>query len=380
MSHEYLRPACNTHTRASSSLETVRLVVTLLAATAIASPAFASTAVLQKPGAAATASATTKPVKGLLYMPDEAVITVDGKRSTAGALKRQIDADLAQKAGPPKTVSGGTRQPAQNQALRGAVIRSTTANVPLDRATAINVSQTNSAIDLKCNDKGPPAIAEVEGHLKPGGKTSIWGRCFGELSGRVEMIGQFPNGKIVVPFTKWSMTSVEIEMPASIRGAADHAVAVTLITADGKVSLAKQAQFVAARERIEVSDRLWNPSAGFELSSTVETLNTDTGVKRNNPAQTGQIARSLRVNPQCALDNMEATVLAGNVTRFQGWEAGPANEASVTIDWVGTCINTTTTTNYHYVAAIGGSITISSACKVAFATRAWAYCPVGIAP
>jgi hypothetical protein len=249
--------------------------------------------------------------------------------------------------------------------------------------TAVAKANTNTSAALKdliCADNGPPRIIEVVGRLKPGGKFSVWGRCFGARPGRVELIGQFPGGKLIVPFTGWDMTSVDLEMPATIRGAGDHVVAVTVVSADGRPTPALQANFVAARERIEVPDRLWSPNAGFELASTVETLKTDTGAMSDNPAQAGHVAKSLRVNPQCTLDNMDATVLSGDVSQIRGWEQGRANETSVTIDWVGTCVNTTTT-HYHYVIVQrGDDISVSSACRVAFQARAWAYCPVGVAP
>ena len=78
---------------------------------------------------------------------------------------------------------------------------------------------------------------------------------------------------------------------------------------------------------------------------------------------------------------MDAIVHAGAVTRINGWEQGPANEASVSIDWVGVCTNVRATTDYNYLIVEGTrEITIKSACRVAFEARAWAYCPAGIAP
>ena len=177
------------------------------------------------------------------------------------------------------------------------------------------------------------------------------------------------------------MTGVDVEMPATIRGAGDHAVAVTIVTAEGRATPAMQAKFVAARERIAVPDRLWAPSAGFELASTVETVNTATHVNGVNSAASGQVSKSLRVNPQCALDEMDATVLSGGIKQISGWDQGPANEAAVTILWEGTCVNTHSVTSYNYgIFQVGDDFAISSACRVAFQARAWAYCPVGVAP
>jgi hypothetical protein len=369
-------------------------------------------------GPTASRNGAAKSARKLFDMEDRAIIIVSGRQTTAGDLKRALNAEIASKAGPPRTVKGGARRldlvalnvarnttsvapPAQTTVAARADTRAAKLalapsalstysqstnpagpNYSAEVTAAVNKSSTSAVLkDILCADKGPPKISEVVGRLKPGSKFSVWGRCFGVRPGRVEIIGQFPGGKLTVPFTAWDMSGVDLEMPANIRGASDHAVAVTIITADGKTTPAMQASFVAARERIEVPDRLWSPAAGFELASTVETLNTANGTSSVNPAASGQIAKSLRVNPQCALDNMDAMVLSGSVSQIRGWELGPANEATVTIDWIGTCIRSTTTTSYHYVIAqVGDDISVSSACRVAFQARAWAYCPVGVAP
>jgi hypothetical protein len=365
----------------------------------------------------AKVSAARSPNK-LFDMEDRAIIIVGGKQTTAGAVKQAINAEITRLAGPPKTVKGGARkldlgvvnvassakrlEPAPPRTM-GGPMKSGGAKFTAD-STAASISPSSwqaartlpstalkdavssrsgakSIADGKCLDNGPPIISEVQGRLKPGTKVTVWGRCFGDRPGRVEIIGQFPGGKLTPAFTAWDMTGIEIEIPAHIRGAMDHAVAVTIVTAGGHTTPAMQAQFVAARERVEVPDRLWSPSAGFELSATVETLNTATGALRNNDARAGQVSKSLRVHPQCGLDTMDAIVLSGGIRAIRGWELGPPNEAAVTIDWEGTCTGSKTTTSYNYVLPqVSDDVSISSACRVAFQARAWAYCPVGVAP
>ena len=77
---------------------------------------------------------------------------------------------------------------------------------------------------------------------------------------------------------------------------------------------------------------------------------------------------------------MDAVVISGGIRQIRGWEDGPANEAAVTIDWVGTCVNTKSTSSYNYMLVEGSDVITKSACRVAFQARAWAYCPAGIAP
>ena len=161
-------------------------------------------------------------------------------------------------------------------------------------------------------------------------------------------------------------------------------MAVTVVTADGKTSPAMQAQFAAARERVEVPERLWSPGASFELAatgdSTIGSNDLFASPGSANKASSGQTAKTLRVNPQCRLDNMDAIILSGGISQIRGWELGPPNEASVTIDWVGTCIDTTTITNTNYIIATDTSRSTTKACRVSFQVLGWAYCPVGIVP
>lgn len=363
----------------------------------------------------------------LFELADSTPITVDGTASTAGQFKRSLMARIAAKAGPPKTVRStsrqfggdladavatarplvaGNAQTVHSGGLQGVVPKpdlakwghnasEMTANKATSQATSqaarlpgssrlsasAKIGAGQTIADLTCADKGPPTINEVQGRLKPGGKATLWGRCFGDRTGRVEVIGQFPGGKLSVAFTAWDQNGIDLDVPATVRGAVDHSVAVTVVTADGKRSPAMQAKFVAAREQVEVPQRLWSPGASFELAATTDANALPFGGKpAANPAATGRLVRNLRINPQCALDTMSADVLAGGVTEIRGWDQGPPNEAAVTLDWVGTCIDTTTTVTTDYVVTQSRSVSVKTACRVALQPRAWAYCPVGIAP
>jgi hypothetical protein len=354
-------------------------------------------------------TSATKIPNNLFDVEDRAIIIVGGKQSTAGEVKKSLNAEIAKKAGPPKTIKGGARaldlvalnvtksainSPApprtmerptppgkQRPPISQTTSTSTSAQAAISSGSALGVPASrgaevfNSVSALRCLDKGPPLIDEVEKKLKPGTRVMIWGRCLGDRPGRVEIIGQFPGGKLAPAFTSWEMTGIEIEIPANVRGAADHAVAISVVTAEGKTTPAKLAQFVAARERIDVPERLWSPTAKFELSATG-------GAAATNAAYSGQLSRTLRVNPQCALYDMDAVVLSGAITQIRGWDApGPLNEASVSIDWAGTCTETKTISGNDYVVFQGAiSVSFDSACRVAFQTQASAYCPVGIAP
>lgn len=356
-------------------------------------------------------TSATKIPKNLFDIEDRAIIIVGGKQSTAGELKKSLLAEIAKKAGSAKTIKGGARTldlDALN-VMKGAInspapprvmdrpsatgkpkppisqtaSASTSAQAAIGAGSALAVPATrgrdeiNSVSALRCLDKGPPLIDEVEKRLKPGTRVMVWGRCLGDRPGRVEIIGQFPGGKLTPAFISWEMTGVEIEIPANVRGATDHAVAVSIITVDGKTTPARQAQFVASRERVDVPERLWSPAARFEFAAA-----TEEGIGKN-PAHEGyQLSKTLRINPQCALYDMNVIVLSGEVTEIRGWDApGPANEASVLINWRGTCTQRTTISQNDYVLFEGAaSRAVESACRVAFQTQASAYCPAGIVP
>jgi hypothetical protein len=352
-------------------------------------------------GALASKSNVSKAARNLFDMEDRAIIIVSGKQTTAGELKRKLHAEIAAKNGPPKTVKGGPRKldlAALNVATStknaGSVAHAAVAKARLTpqapvllanqsltqvhqsaktTAGGLTIDKAGSYSSQKCLDKGPPAISEIRGSLKVGGQVEVWGRCFGDRPGRVEIIGQFPGGKLQAVFAAWDSGAVTIAIPGNVSGATDHAVAVSVVTAEGKVSPAMQAKFVAARARVEVPNRLWSPDNRLVRAETSE-------VPAPNPAQAGVLPRSLRVNPQCALDDMEVSVSLGRVGQIRGWDAGAPNEAAVSIDWTGSC--TTTTTWKVYDSAFVGDdiVSMSSACRVAFEVRAWAYCPVGIAP
>ena len=358
---------------------------------------------------AATSAPTRRAAKGLFSLDDQAIIIVGGKSTTAGAVKRALEADIAAKAGPPKTVKGGARKldlalmPESGAGPRpdppvfpggiGAHLPKT-ASATVAKTSALQGAQTvkpgvtqavagnKSAVSLtalRCPDKGAPKIAESPAALKPGALVALVGECFGERLGRIELIGQFPSGRLALAARSWDNNTIEMAIPP-VRGAPDHIVAVTVITAEGKASAAVRARFIATRERVEVPDRLWSPTPAFELAATAETSRL-VDPDESNEAFAGHTEKFVHVQPQCALDTMDAVVHSGAIRQIRGWEQGPPNEASVTIDWAGACADTRVTTSHYYVISDGAQdIAIRSACRVAFEARAWAYCPAGIAP
>jgi len=361
-------------------------------------------------GSVATQRKPTHSFKSFFEMEDRAIIIVSGRQTTVGEQKRKLDAEITAKSGAPKTVRGSARKidlaalnATSPATARAGIAQSKTASIarvaqapalltnqsltqtqPSAKTTiaGMRVDKAGSYSAQKCLDKGPPVISEVRGTLKVGGQVDVWGRCFGDRAGRVEIIGQFPGGKLQAVFAAWDAGAVTIAIPGNVSGATDHTVAVSVVTAEGKVSPAVQAKFVAARARVEVPERLWSPSGRFELAANEESP-TSGGSTRgslgSNRAHAGATPMSVRVNPQCALDDVVTSSVYGSVTDIKGWELGPPYEASVTIAWQGTC-SSFVVSRTENLSLLGPEETASSSCRVAFQARAWAYCPVGINP
>ena len=325
----------------------------------------------------------------LLGMDDRAIIIVSGKQTTAGDLKREVKADLARLAGPPKTVKGGARkldfaQPTPQNTMQHSPGGGKKSSLSAKSENLVSLpgkdtsrlkadAQHVSISEMRCpnNGKGPPKISEVQGKLIPGKRVTIWGECFGDRTGRVEIIGQFSGGKLNPAFVSWDQNSIELEIPANIRGAADHAVALTVVTADDKTSAAMQAQFVAARERIEVPASQWAPNGAVDITDVTNSGgNIFSGFTAVGIGGGLKAKFNLRLNPQCALDNLEVSTTAGRVSSVSGFENGPPNEAAIDVNFSPTC----TTKTFNYV--VGSDST--TWCHIAYQLHTWAYCPAGL--
>lgn len=342
------------------------------------------TAIVPKVGA--SQSVTSLPAN-FSTLDSRATIIIGGKPVTVAEISKAISTEIGRTNGPPKSIKASRKGSASAVPAKlgtmAATSRSPTINKnALSPATSFGPPPiTNPAQaarvtaedvrKLHCTHKGPPDLVEISGSLTPGGKLALSGYCFGDRTGRVELIGQFPGGLLRSSFLSWDMTSIELAIPADIRGAIDHFVAVTVIGADGRRSPAMQARFVAARERVPVPPDRWKPEAKFELMSVVD------DIFPMNKASSGKSAKSVRVQRECNLTDMEVLAVAGTVERIEGFDAGPHNEAEVSITWRGACINSTT----HHVYIFGiQEVTFKSACRVALEARANAVCPAGIAP
>ena len=327
---------------------------------------------------------------GLFKMDDRATIIVSGRRVTAGDVKRQILAELQKQSGPAQVVRGPSRlkpipvahgpggigklfpkPPVGKSAIEKAPSYS---DAKLGAGKIATASKESSYIHARdyCL-KHTAEISRVRGVITPNGRFTIEGLCFGDQTGAVEAIGQFPGGKLRLVFERWSNSEITAFVPA-VSGAPDHPIALTVVRLDKVRSPALQARFVATRERVQVPGRFWSPTANFaQVDVDQGGGNIFSGFRVWSASAGSRVTPfTLAINPACALDSASGSTSIGRIEAFNGWENGPPNQANVEIVWTPRC--TTQTTNY-IVASSSQRI-----CSIQFALSAWAACPVGVSP
>ena len=357
----------------------------------VAKPAAPLNPAVLAPAARVTAPAAVAPIAAagkqqvlpdnLLSMDDRAIIIVSGKQKQAGDLKRELGAELQRLSGPAKTMRTASRKhlilPAQG--LDSAAARTPSGARISGAATTLKNSRGAltgglSYTELKnyCRDH-PPEIKQVRGALTPNQRFRIEGECFGEATGAVQVIGQFPGGNMKLVFERWTDGEIVAFVPA-VHGAADHAVALTVVRSDKKPTAAAQASFIAARERIEVPGHFWTPGQNFDRTDTANGGGNIFTSYTVHSASSGSHSTpfALTINKACALDSASWTSSVGRVDALNGWDDGAPHEARVNIVWTPTC--TTRTNNYVFASDS------QRVCRIAFSVKAWAMCPIGVAP
>jgi hypothetical protein len=318
---------------------------------------------------------------------DRAIIVVGGKQMQVGQVKRELSAELERLSGPPVTVRSVARPGFESTAnlTKPRAISGRRANVPMTSGPSGIPAKQGPAQDtapatwtagekiehwIEYCKKNPAKIVRVTGPLRPQQPFTIQGECFGERSGTVEMSG-LP-GKIV--FEQWSNHRIVGVLPA-VRGHADKKVNLTVVRADKARTAPAQADFVAARAVVEVPPQKWAPNGVYKRQFAVH---AGMGQSIGSAPPTGEGAFPtgetfrLGVNPACALVDAAWTQRVGLVTAFNGWEHGPPHAADVDIQWAPKCVTSTSS----FVVRLS----TTQICEIAFDLKAWASCPLGVAP
>ena len=351
-----------------------------------------ATAVQAAPYVAAVAGKQTIPAN-LFSVEDRAIIIVGGKPVAAGDVKRQLVNELRQQsvpatvtyrrinaanvpAGTPirENPGGGMGNGRQSRDRIEANTRIPSAGAYTNSRDSIKAGPALSYTETLNYCKTHPAeISHVSGTVTPTGRFKIQGICFGNQTGLVEAIGQFPGGMMGMVFDRWTENEIIAFVPP-VSGAPDHTIALTVVRPDKSRSAALQARFVATRQQVMVPARLWSPNPDF-IRIEVDQGGGDifTGFKVWGAGSASRATPfSVSVNPYCNLDGASMTTRTGRVDAFNGWENGPPNQADVEIVWTPQC--TTHTSNYILASSS------QRVCSIDFTVTAVASCPIGLAP
>lgn len=352
----------------------------------------------------ATVTRTAILPQNLFALPDTAVVQLQGRSARAGDVKRRLRAALAAQVHSPKGVtisrtmagrpnqaspswggSASTRSawagtgprrtvgtlPAGPFAARGAstAAQAEAAGTP---SNLLQATQAGTAATL-CR-KGPPRIRAV-GALVSGAEFQVAGDCFGGKMGALEIAGNLPNGRVDAPILKWQAGLIVAEMPP-ISGFGDGVVTVTVVDGAGERSADANARFQATRQRVEVSSR-WTPSSHYRHDEVDPVGHEDYGP---NPTlyHTNSATFQLAVDPQCALDTMKVVMRDGSYQSETGFENGPPNSSTATINVQESCIAARQVTDV--LGAPFGIAYSDAYCGAEYDLQAFAYCPVGVSP
>lgn len=352
----------------------------------------------------ATVTRAVRLPQNLFSLPDAAVVQLPGRSASAGDVKRRLRTALAAQAHSPKTMtisrtiagrpnqapvswggSASTRsswggasprrtiglQPAGPFAVRPAATTAQTeaAGTP---SNLLPATQAGTA-SMLCR-RSPPRVRAV-GALTSGAQFQVAGDCFGTKMGAVEIAGNLPNGRIDAPILKWQAGLIVAEMPP-ISGFGSGVVTVTVVDGAGVRSADANARFLASQQRIEVSSR-WTPSSHYRHDEVDPVEHEDWGP---DPAlyHANSATFQIAVNPQCALDTMQVVMRDGTYLSETGFENGPPNSSTATINVQESCIAARQVTD---VLGAPFSVSYSDAyCGTEYDLQAFAYCPVGVSP
>jgi hypothetical protein len=354
--------------------------------------------VRQAQPAAAVASPAARPygmagkqtIPGNLFsMEDRAIIIVGGTPVAAGEVKRRLLADVRQTAQPlttARTISrmnnlpvrdnprGGFRSPQERIVAGGGVAAAAIGGQGRD-SMAVNKPALSYSEMMNYCKTHPIEISRVRGMISPGRRFTIEGICFGDQTGAVEVIGQFPGGNMRLVFDSWSDSEIRAFVPP-VSGATDHTIALTVVRFPDRVrSPNVQAQFIATREMVPVPAKYWTPTADFlqiDIDQGGGNIFGSYTIFGTGPAAPRLAPFSLHVNPACGLESAGASVRSGAVVAINGWEDGPPYQANINVAWTPRCVIQTT----NYVVASSSQ----RICDVDFTLSAQASCPVGVAP
>ena len=179
-----------------------------------------------------------------------------------------------------------------------------------------------------------PRVHVVRGRISSTEQFTVEGACLGSYAGALELIGQFPGGTLRPSIVRWEQSAIVASMP-KLHGFPDHAVAMSIVRApDKKRSDAKQFDYVAVREIVEIPPGNFTPSPQYKNGYADWNRAETRRISTRSPAPA---VFQVRKHPACALDKMEAIGKVGHVWSIEGTDPVPTQPAQVTVKWQWQC-------------------------------------------
>jgi hypothetical protein len=231
-----------------------------------------------------------------------------------------------------------------------------------------------SNLERDCTRNGP-RISNLRGRITSNGSFTIHGACFGDQSGEVQLIGQFAGGTLRPAITRWSASTVVVQMPL-LPDTPAHVLSVSVRRpADGRTSPAMQSRFAPVMRDVDVPITAWSPNGQFTWNENSVDVNTGILDNARTSADATKPPRRkttfhLAINAACQLQTLDIPVTAGAVHAISGWDAGPPHQANVEVTWTPRCLVDS--------VEVPGLARDDWKCAAAFTLKARASCPAGV--
>jgi len=269
-------------------------------------------------------------------MPDTAAVIVDGRHTTAGALRAQLRKLAFADLGTPKTYIG-----------RGKASRLGT-NVAVQSVVA-NVAGTTPVNDPRgpmvrpdpdyC-EKRRPSVAHAKGSITPGGYVVVEGLCLG-TSGIIRLAGTFSGGWLDLGVQNWDATSITAAIPA-VSGVYDQTVQLQVIAGRQSANML-DLQFTATREIAPLPAHfITNVSCGpGNVAGDNAWSSCDAAAGLHYQEDTGTDTWQAQLPKEWVLTSLELSTASGTILGTAGFNDAPPDAESWSVSWQSGVIGTT---------------------------------------
>jgi hypothetical protein len=269
-------------------------------------------------------------------LPDTAAVIVDGRHTTAGALRAQLRKLALGKLGAPKTYIGRAKATRRETSV---ALQSVFANVagttPLGESRGPMVRP-----DPDYCEKHRPSIVHAKGAITPGGYVVVEGLCLG-TGGIIRLAGTFTGGWLDLTAQNWDATSITAAIPA-VSGVYDQTVQLEVIAGRQSANM-PNLHFTATREILPLpahfittvscspgnvaGDNAWSSCEGAAGLHFQEDTGTDTW--------------QAQLPKDWVLTSLELSTASGTILGTAGFNDAPPDAETWSVSWQSGIIATT---------------------------------------